>query len=411
MIKLFKYLGFILAVVFAGGAIAPAGAAPRISLLTQDAGKEIYELEGHAALRIVMDDGRDMAVNWGVFDFTSPNFAYRFTAGQTDYLCVMVPTDMLIAEYAPSGRQFREQVLDLTPTEAARVIALVEENLRPENRTYRYNYVLDNCATRPYNIIRRALNDSITLSIPETFTYSNTGVTVPYREGEQSTFRKEMTRYHHNYPWYQFGINMALGSGIDRPITELERGFSPLYLHELMAGATGGFDNRRLVTEENVLIAETGECSPLGPTPWYLTPMAFAIALLVVTTIVTVRDVRRMKVSRWFDSALYSLFFVAGMLLTFLIFVSVHEATSPNWLYLWLNPFCIIPVIFEWIKSCRRVVYCYQFCNFAALVLLLAGIPLHGQAFDATFPVLIACDLMRALSFIYIYRKTYNKRV
>ena len=410
MIKLFNCIRFILAVVLAGGAIATAGAAPRISLLTQDAGKEIYELEGHAALRIVTDDGRDMAVNWGVFDFTSPNFAYRFTAGQTDYLCVMVPTDMLIAEYAPSGRQFREQVLNLTPTEAARVIALVEENLRPENRTYRYNYVLDNCATRPYNIIRRALNDSITLSVPESFTYSNTGITVPYREGEQSTFRKEMTRYHHNYPWYQFGINLALGSGIDRPVTELERGFSPLYLHELMAGATGGFDNRRLVTEENILIAETGECSPLGPTPWYLTPMAFAVVLLVVTTVVTIRDVRRLKVTRWFDSVLYSLFFVAGLLLTFLIFVSVHEATSPNWLYLWLNPFCIIPVIFEWIKSCRRVVYCYQFCNFAALVLLLEGIPLYGQAFDATFPVLVACDIMRAVSFIYIYRKTYNKR-
>lgn len=411
MIKLFKYLGFILGVVLAGGAIAPAGAAPRISLITQDAGKEIYELEGHAALRIVMDDGRDMAVNWGVFDFKSPNFAYRFTAGQTDYLCVMVPTDMLIAEYSPSGRQLREQVLDLTPTEAARVIALVEENLRPENRTYRYNYVLDNCATRPYNIIRRALNDSIILSVPESFTYSNTGVTVPYREGESSTFRKEMTRYHHNYPWFQFGINLALGNGIDRPITELERGFSPLYLHELMARATGGFDNRRLVKEENILIAETGECSPSGPTPWYLTPMTLSLLLLVVTTVVTVRDVRRLKVSRWFDTILYTLFFVAGVVLTFLIFVSVHEATSPNWLYLWLNPLCIIPVIFEWIKSCRRVVYCYQFCNFAALVLLLATIPLHGQAFDATFPVLIACDLMRALSFIYIYRKTYKKRV
>lgn len=181
-------------------------------------------------------------------------------------------------------------------------------------------------------------------------------------------------------------------------------------MHELMAGATGGFDNRPLVVEENELIAETGECSPSGATPWYLTPMACAIALLALTIIITVRDLRRRRVSRWFDTLLYSLFFIAGMVLTFLIFVSVHEATSPNWLYLWLNPFCIIPVIFEWIKSCRRVVYCYQFCNFAALLLLVAGIPLHGQALDPAFPVLIACDVIRALSFIYIYRITYIRR-
>ena len=403
-----KYLRFfaLLATIIFTTALAGA---TRVSLLTQDAGKEIYELEGHAALRIITDDGHDWAVNWGVFDFNSPNFAYRFTSGQTDYLCVMVPTERLVAEYAPSGRQFREQVLNLTEEEAQRVMDLVAENLRPENRVYRYNYVLDNCITRPWNIIRRAVTDSIYLSVPAEFTYSNTGITVPVDERKPSTFRREMERYHTNYPWLQFGINMALGSGIDRPITELERGFSPLYMHELVAGATVGPDHRPLVVGENVLIAETGECSPSDPTPWYLTPMDLSVLLLIVTIAVTVHDVRRRRVSRWFDTILYSLFFLAGILLTFLIFVSVHEATSPNWLYLWLNPLCIIPVIFGWIKSCRRVVYCYQFCNFAALVLLLAGIPLHGQALDAAFPVLITCDLIRAASYIYIYRKTYSK--
>ena len=383
-----------------------APAAPRISLITQDAGRQIYELEGHAALRIITDDGLDMAANWGVFDFNSPNFAYRFTSGRTDYLCVLVPTQMLINEYAPSGRQLREQVLDLTPDQANRVVALVQENLRPENRVYRYNYVLDNCITRPYNIIRRAVSDSIVLSVPQRFTYSNTGVTVAVDPEKPSTFRHEMERYHHNYPWLQFGINLALGAGIDRPITELERGFSPLYMHELMAGATVGEGGRPLVKEENILIAETGECSPDGPTPWYLTPMCMALILLAVTIAITVRDQRRRKVSRWFDTTLFAIFSLAGLLLTFLIFISTHEATSPNWLYLWLNPLCLIPVIFEWIKSCRRAVYCYQFCNFAAIVVLLAGMPLHGQKLDAAFYPLIACDLIRAASYIAIYLRT-----
>ena len=43
-----------------------------------------------------------------------------------------------------------------------------------------------------------------------------------------------------------------------------------------------------------------------------------------------------------FDTIYFNIAGLAGLLLTFLIFVSVHYATSPNWLYLWLNPLCFI---------------------------------------------------------------------
>ena len=101
---------------------------------------------------------------------------------------------------------------------------------------------------------------------------------------------------------------------------------------------------------------------------------------------------------------LFGVFFLTGCLLSFLIFVSVHEATSPNWLYLWLNPLCIIAAVGVWIKSWRRVVYCYQICNFAALILLLAGHHFFGQAFNPAFPLLIVCDLIRSATCIYVYR-------
>ena len=57
----------------------------RISLLTCGPGKDIYQLEGHAALRItktettnekgeVVAPAYDAVVNWGVFDCSRPNF-------------------------------------------------------------------------------------------------------------------------------------------------------------------------------------------------------------------------------------------------------------------------------------------------------------------------------------------------
>ena len=57
----------------------------QVSLITCSPGKEIYELEGHTALRIKTPD-YDMAVNYGIFDFNSPNFIYRFVKGETDNL-------------------------------------------------------------------------------------------------------------------------------------------------------------------------------------------------------------------------------------------------------------------------------------------------------------------------------------
>ena len=76
------------------------GAVPRVSLLTALPGEEIFTLEGHSALRIYNPDTEDdIAINWGVFDFNSPNFVYRFTLGETDYLCAAEPTDWFIRSY------------------------------------------------------------------------------------------------------------------------------------------------------------------------------------------------------------------------------------------------------------------------------------------------------------------------
>lgn len=57
-------------------------AAPVVSLLTARAGAEIYQLEGHSALRIRDPFRGDYVINWGLFDFAAPNFVYRFVKGR-----------------------------------------------------------------------------------------------------------------------------------------------------------------------------------------------------------------------------------------------------------------------------------------------------------------------------------------
>lgn len=383
-----------------------------VSLVTAAPGKEVYQLEGHSALRMrkeVADTAwaggwrkiYDVAVNWGVFDFKSPNFIYRFVKGETDYMALAYPFDLFLEEYRQEGRRVVEQTLNLTPDEKNRLEQLVAENLKPENRTYRYNYVKDNCATRPLAIVEAAIGDTITLD--------HAAGRVEYLPGKgagKRTFRKEMTDYHHNYPWYQFGIDLALGSGIDYDITPRERTFAPVFLERELARASRRMpDGNRgpVVTNSRVIVDGDADGAQEGPTPWLLTPLAVAIDIFVITAIFSIADWRRKRLTRWLDTTLYSLFFICGCLLTFLIFVSVHEATSPNWLYLWLNPLCVIPAAGVWIKKWKRAVYWYQICNFAALIMLLSGHMFFGLAMNPAFPLLIACDLIRSATQIYIY--------
>lgn len=370
-------------------AAAPSWAAPRVSLLTFFPGSEVYQLEGHTALRVQGDSIGDFALNWGTFDFAAPNFIYRFVKGETDYSVEAVPATLFINYYGDSGRKVVEQELNLSEAETQRLIARVAENLKPENRVYRYNYVYDNCATRPLAHIEASLDDGpLTLGDEP----------MP----ELHSFREVMAYYHGNYPWYQFGIDTALGSGIDAPIGVREKTFAPVMLMEILAG-TRKADGSPLVSRTTVLRegnSANGGTSVLGPTPWLLTPSALAWAILALTVVISLYDYRRSCRSRWFDSLLFALLGLEGLVLTFLIFISVHEATSPNWLYLWLNPLALVVAIGVWFKSWKKVVVSTKLIifvlTFALIVLCVCGLQ---RLNSAVYPMMYA-TMLRCLTII-----------
>ena len=372
---------------------------PRISLITCHAGKDVYELCGHTAIRIQYN-GSDDVVNYGLFDFDSPNFVYRFVKGETDYHVGAYPFAYFMREYCRDNRRVVEQQLNITSQQAWKIIELLSINLRPENRVYRYNYVKNNCATLPIGIIEKAIGDSIAFSAP----------TIP--SSEEWSFRDEMKHFHRNYPWYQFGIDLALGVGLDYRLPLREKMFAPEALEQMMHGATitDSIGNEVPIVAET-LILNNGDPNgaQLEPTPWYLTPMAACSLLFVIILAFTIRDIRRKKVSRWVDCVIFTLFGVMGCLLTFLIFVSVHEATSPNYLYVWLNPLCFIAAIAIWLKKCKSILICYHFINFVALLALIVAWYWLGQEANVAFIPLIACSIMRSFNYYYINKCAVKK--
>ncbi len=51
-------------------------------LITCGTGTETYSIYGHSAFRVIIPGQKlDLVYNWGVFDFDTPNFAWKFAKG------------------------------------------------------------------------------------------------------------------------------------------------------------------------------------------------------------------------------------------------------------------------------------------------------------------------------------------
>ncbi len=176
----------------------------QISLLTCSPGKEIWAQYGHTAIRYNNKvTGQDIAINYGLFSSDQPFFILRFIFGLTDYRVGAEPMDMFLAQYSYEGRGVIEQVLNISPKDKELIGKALEENLKPENQVYRYNFFYDNCTTRARNMIVNHLHGKVIYPTPK---------------GQEPTFRSLIHKWNHNYEWSQFGEDLLLGINADRKV-------------------------------------------------------------------------------------------------------------------------------------------------------------------------------------------------
>ena len=355
----------------------------KVSLLTFYPGDEIFEVFGHTEI-LLTDSTGDYYVNYGVFDFNSPNFLGRYIKGETDYMCALMPPE-LDGGLKP-GRKVVQQSLNLTPEQAQRVWDLLADNLQPANREYRYRHFSDNCSTRPRDVIETALGQELD------YTHSN------YIVG--NTLRQVMSHYTRNYPWEQFGIDLALGAVCDTLIDARTQTFVPLFLMHAIDSITVNQNGNTMPLVSRTTVIAPGDDNGIvaPPTPWYLTPLFFALLLLAITIAISVRDWRRRSPSRWFDTVLFTIAGLAGCLIFFIEFISTHEATIPNYNILWINPLQLLLAILPWIKKASKALRWAHLINLA-LIATMAVVWLSSlQAPNNAFLPLSATLLLRSLT-------------
>jgi hypothetical protein len=352
----------------------------RISLLTASPGEEVYERFGHTALRVRTPQGEDLVFNYGLFSFGAPNFIYRFVKGETDYQLGATQLPYFTMEYAIRGSQVNEQELNLTAAEAQRIFDALLVNLRPENRVYRYNFFFDNCSTRPRDIVAANLEAPVV--------WGDTTSLATFRE---LVYSKTDPR-----SWLRFGIDLTLGAHADRRATFGEQMFLPEHLMQALDGATLA-DGRRLVAANTLLVESTDLDSTETADSLFDSPLFVCWALFVLVAIATFFEWRKRSIFRPLDTVIFLAAGLAGCILFFLNFISVHPCVDDNFNCIWLQPLHLFAAVAVWIKSLKKVLQYYHFVNFVALIMLLLFYGLIPQHFNAAFFPLIGILAMRSL--------------
>ena len=313
----------------------------RVSIVTCNPGGEVYSMFGHTAVRVVdYHSGLDAVFNFGVFNESKSGFIYDFVKGETDYELRAETGQFFFWRYSREGYGVYEQVLNLTKKECTNIMGKLTENVRPENRIYRYNWLYDNCTTRAYQVIASSIEGVL--------------------EYDSVFYPKCARELLHDYTrvdsWLSFGIDMLLGEEIDRPLSSVQQMFLPKVLMERM--------NLVMVKKkENVMYPLVGQMlTVLEPTVARESdesqmPMIVMTLLFLTVMFVSVMDMRKKRRSRWLDMTLMSLQGTVGILIAFLFLFSLHPGCDTNVLVFFLNPLWFIPAFCllrrgrgEWMK-------------------------------------------------------------
>lgn len=293
-------------------------------LITCGPGTETYSIYGHSAL-LVDIGGKKTVYNWGIFDFDAPNFVWNFAKGRLDYWLGYESLDTFLRSYFYEERYVLSQKLNLAAVEKRKIVELIQENLKPENKSYRYDFFYDDCSTRIRDLIEKALGDDLVYT------------------GEVSsglTFRDLITEFQRPYRWLQFGVDLLIGSTADKEADVRERMFLPDYL---MNGLTSAKVIRN--SEEIPLLNQAEmllDFDPVLVNHSYLTSPFFIFSMLLMLVIFLSFMMKSLSSNNMMDFIIFFIFAMLAVLMIFFNFFTDHAQLRQNYNILWLNPFLIV---------------------------------------------------------------------
>ena len=205
-------------------------------LITVDVGSQVWDNFGHSALRIINEKtGSDLTYNWGVFDASEgwARFGLDFFLGEMNYQLVAQETFRELNLYKRQGRSVWQERINLNNNQKQRLYNMIEENLKSENRSYKYHYFFKNCTT----VIRDYLDEVF-----------DGGLQSKIFGNVDRTFRDEIREHYASQQLVSFSLDVLMNKNVDRQMTQWESLFLPGELRRALSGVASnvGVDGVRL---------------------------------------------------------------------------------------------------------------------------------------------------------------------
>lgn len=344
-----------------------------ISLLTCSSGDELYSAYGHSAIRLKDPRlGLDVVFNYGTFDFDTPFFYLKFLNGTLDYMLSTASHSRFINSYSREGRGVEESELILSTSQKEQIERLLIENAQPQNRTYRYDFFFDNCATRIRDIV---------------FKVADVDVAKIKSNVEDVTYRDCLHEKVGPNEWSGFGIDIILGVRADECVSAYEKALLPDYLNQLFKDVSLTASSRPILTKR---VKETQHA--------VLTPTLCALVFLVVIVALSLIEAFSRRWFRWFDISLAVVCSLLSVLLWYLWVVSEIRITDCNLNVLWASVL-YIPLMFAIARRKAKMLKALSYINLLSIAIFLVATLLGVQYASAPIVLISVALAVRNLTY------------
>ena len=243
---------------------------------------------------------------------------WKFLRGELEYKLSGSTFNNFIRTYQYQKRSVFEQVLNLDRGQRNKIYNTIQENYKPENREYIYEFFFDNCSTRARDLVA---NNIIGLDFPEIVT-------------RQLTFREMLDQHNYTMPWTDFGMDLLVGTVADRAASVSEQMFLPEFLFDNFERSS--IMHEPLVSKTQLIADYEKEAKQRERIPFF-TPALFFGLLLLLEILFLVRA-SESKCLTAYDSVLFFVLGLGSLILFFMWFGTIHITTKGNLNVLWMNP-------------------------------------------------------------------------
>ena len=322
----------------------------QISILTCNAGQDIYTIWGHTAIRVKNEQQKiDFVYNFGAFNFEEPNFLLLFLKGNLNYfLSVNYYTNFKEA-YSAEGRVVVEQVLNLPDTN--KIYVLEKLNNYVQNPYYHYNFTEDNCTNRAAKIFQ---SKQIIIPVIPTKNALKT-----YRQGIILSTQQQGLYF------TALGINILLGYNTDKPLQNNNFSFLPALFMQQIEDVS---QPKNLIQSTQLIVDNKNAIS-------YTFNYAFYFCFFLLILFMVCWYFKKYKCINFYTNLILYLFGIIGFLIGIMWFLTAHTACHYNYNIIWANP---IYLLFIFIRCKNNHYWKGLFVMFAGILGLIITIYLNG---------------------------------